>query len=87
MQCEYMLSYQILNKTEVDIELSALSKGWVAVGFSSDKYMVSPATSVSPTKLGSRGISLHLLHFHMASVVRFLKESFVKILAAETVQK
>ncbi|XP_025096066.1 uncharacterized protein LOC112565046 [Pomacea canaliculata] len=39
MQCEYMLSYQILNKTEVDIELSALSKGWVAVGFSSDKYM------------------------------------------------
>ena len=35
-----MLSYHVINTTDVDVEISARGIGWVAVGFSSDKFMV-----------------------------------------------
>ncbi|XP_076465380.1 uncharacterized protein LOC143297090 [Babylonia areolata] len=40
LTCDYMLSYRVLGNMEIaDIEISARSTGWVAVGFSSDKFM------------------------------------------------
>ncbi|XP_070210150.1 uncharacterized protein [Littorina saxatilis] len=39
LTCDYMLSYRVINSTEVDVELSARGTGWVAIGFSSDKFM------------------------------------------------
>ena len=39
-ECKYFLSYNHSGPI-VDIELSARSPGWVAVGFSSDEKMVS----------------------------------------------
>ena len=40
LTCDYMLSYHVINTTDVDMEISARGTGWVAVGFSSDKFMV-----------------------------------------------
>lgn len=39
--CDYFLSYRRIG-TDVEYEMSADTDGWVAVGFSSDKKMVSP---------------------------------------------
>ncbi|XP_071102602.1 ferric-chelate reductase 1-like [Haliotis cracherodii] len=39
MTCDYFLSYHVMNSDRVDLELSGKSKGWVAVGFSSDAKM------------------------------------------------
>lgn len=38
--CDYFLSYRRIG-TDVEYEMSADTDGWVAVGFSSDKKMVS----------------------------------------------
>ncbi|XP_076461746.1 DOMON domain-containing protein FRRS1L-like [Babylonia areolata] len=38
LSCDYMLSY-VVNNTDVDLQMSARGTGWVAVGFSSDKFM------------------------------------------------
>ncbi|XP_067649949.1 ferric-chelate reductase 1-like [Haliotis asinina] len=39
MTCDYFLSYYVITADRVDLELSGKSKGWVAVGFSSDAKM------------------------------------------------
>ena len=39
-ECNYFISYRTDN-IDADIELSGKSNGWVAIGFSSDKKMVS----------------------------------------------
>ncbi|KAL8598329.1 hypothetical protein ACOMHN_047650 [Nucella lapillus] len=39
LTCDFMLSYRVLDNTMADIEISARGPGWVAVGFSSDKFM------------------------------------------------
>lgn len=44
--CDYFLSYRRIG-TDVEYEMSADTDGWVAVGFSSDKKMVSSRTPVS----------------------------------------
>ncbi|XP_041365405.1 DOMON domain-containing protein FRRS1L-like [Gigantopelta aegis] len=36
MECNYFLSYVVVNKEVIILELSAKTDGWVAVGFSSD---------------------------------------------------
>lgn len=41
--CDYFLSYRRIG-TDVEYEMSADTDGWVAVGFSSDKKMVSSLT-------------------------------------------
>lgn len=41
--CDYFLSYRRIG-TDVEYEMSADTDGWVAVGFSSDKKMVSNLT-------------------------------------------
>ena len=42
LECDYFLSYRYMKDNEnVDIEISAKTKGWVAVGFSSDRTIVS----------------------------------------------
>lgn len=42
--CDYFLSYRRIG-TDVEYEMSADTDGWVAVGFSSDKKMVSSCTA------------------------------------------
>lgn len=42
--CDYFLSYRRIG-TDVEYEMSADTDGWVAVGFSSDKKMVSSHTA------------------------------------------
>ncbi len=42
--CDYFLSYRRIG-TDVEYEMSADTDGWVAVGFSSDKKMVSSCTN------------------------------------------
>lgn len=42
--CDYFLSYRRIG-TDVEYEMSADTDGWVAVGFSSDKKMVSSWTT------------------------------------------
>lgn len=44
--CDYFLSYRRIG-TDVEYEMSADTDGWVAVGFSSDKKMVSSCTASS----------------------------------------
>lgn len=44
--CDYFLSYRRIG-TDVEYEMSADTDGWVAVGFSSDKKMVSSCTNYS----------------------------------------
>ena len=38
--CDYFLSYKVDSSTLLEIELSGRTKGWIAVGFSSDRSMV-----------------------------------------------
>lgn len=66
--CDYFLSYRRIG-TDVEFELSADTDGWVAVGFSSDKKMVSSsATSLTAKSytglvsyLGQQTMCLYLL--------------------------
>lgn len=46
--CDYFLSYRRIG-TDVEYEMSADTDGWVAVGFSSDKKMVSSLTVPTDT--------------------------------------
>lgn len=48
--CDYFLSYRRIG-TDVEYEMSADTDGWVAVGFSSDKKMVSSCTTTTTTTL------------------------------------
>lgn len=60
--CDYFLSYRRIG-TDVEYEMSADTDGWVAVGFSSDKKMVSRPSRyayVSPLDLNelSAGVAV-----------------------------
>lgn len=48
--CEYFLSYRRIG-TDVEFEMSADTDGWVAVGFSSDKKMVTISKSMKDPQL------------------------------------
>lgn len=48
--CDYFLSYRRIG-TDVEYEMSADTDGWVAVGFSSDKKMVSSLVSIYTSAL------------------------------------
>ncbi|ESO98134.1 hypothetical protein LOTGIDRAFT_174310 [Lottia gigantea] len=39
MECQYFVSYKTLGPSDVEIEISAETMGWVAIGFSSDDSM------------------------------------------------
>lgn len=57
--CDYFLSYRRIG-TDVEYEMSSDTDGWVAVGFSSDKKMVSSCTTTTESDLEP-----NLIHFYM----------------------
>lgn len=62
--CDYFLSYRRIG-TDVEYEMSADTDGWVAVGFSSDKKMVSSYTISLTTETDTQLLLYLYMLFHI----------------------